>query len=54
MAAFYKGEDRPEDTAEEIEKLKADYQLGEQPVVRDKISIEDAMQAIVDESTEVQ
>lgn len=50
VASFYKGADRPESTPEEVEKLKQDYSLGKQPQVRQKISIEDAMKAIVEES----
>jgi hypothetical protein len=50
VASFYKGSDRPESTPEEIEKLKKDYRLDEVRPPRKTISIEKAMDAILQES----
>jgi cytochrome c oxidase subunit 2 len=50
VAAYYKGTGRPEDTPEEIEKLREEYSLDETVEPRETIPIEDAMKAIVDEA----
>jgi cytochrome c oxidase subunit 2 len=47
VASFYTGEDRPKATPEEIEKLKEEYRLGEKPEVKERISIEQAMDAMI-------
>ncbi|MBD3293800.1 MAG: cytochrome c oxidase subunit II [Armatimonadia bacterium] len=49
VASFYTGEDRPEATPEEIEKLKEEYRLGEKPEKKERISIEEAMDAMARE-----
>jgi len=50
VASFYTGTGRPEDTPEEIEKLREEYRLDEKIEPRATIPVEDAMQAIVDEA----
>jgi cytochrome c oxidase subunit II len=50
VASFYTKGDRPEDTPQDLAKLKEDYRLGEQPVEKKRISIEQAMEAIANEN----
>jgi cytochrome c oxidase subunit 2 len=50
VASFNKGSDRPKATPEEVEKLKVDYRLGEKPEIKERITIEDAMKAMVEEA----
>lgn len=49
VASFYKGDDRPESTPEDIGKLVEEYRLDEQVEIKDRISIEKAMEAIARE-----
>jgi cytochrome c oxidase subunit II len=50
VASFYEGPDRSADTAEQIEQLRADYDLDKPWVPKKKVSIEQAMQAIAEEA----
>ncbi len=50
VASFYQGSGRPESTPEESEKLRKDYRIGEKPIARERISIEEAMKAIAEEA----
>ncbi len=48
-ASFYEGADRPKSTPGEIEELKKEYRLDEVKAPKDTISIEKAMDAIIEE-----
>jgi len=52
VAAFYPGSDRPQPSAEELATLKKEYRLGEKPVERKRITIDEAMKAIATEPAE--
>ncbi|MHC4941608.1 MAG: cytochrome c oxidase subunit II [Planctomycetota bacterium] len=50
VSAFYKGEDKPASTLEDVEKLVKDYKLDEKPEIKETIPIEEAMRKIVEEA----
>jgi cytochrome c oxidase subunit 2 len=52
VAGFYPNDDRPKDTAEDLAQLKRDYRLGEKQTPQQRISIEQAMEAIAAEARE--
>lgn len=54
VADFYKKDDRPKDTPEDLAQLQRDYRLGEKQEPQKRISIEQAMEAIAAEAREGQ
>lgn len=46
VKSFYKGSDWPESTPEDVAALTEEYRLGEKPVERETIPVEQAMEAI--------
>ncbi len=46
VAAFYKGDDRPQDTPEDLEKLNTDFRLDQERTPKKSIPVEDAMEEL--------